>query len=106
MSEFKVLKVVGVAVLVGLALMGAYHTWRAASAMARHYTLLLEIERQGGVAAIQNWRATHLWLAEGLPNTKGADGKPLNRSVVLDALVKQAIRPASQVPTAQGGSKK
>jgi hypothetical protein len=42
-----------------------------------------------------NWQATHAWLAEAIPGTKGTNGAPLNRSAVLDALV-QAIRQASR----------
>ena len=51
-------------------------------------------------ARYTNWQATHAWLAEALPGTKGSNGQPLNRSAVLDALVQQAIRQAAQQPAA------
>jgi hypothetical protein len=47
-------------------------------------------------ARYTNWQATHAWLAEAIPGTKGANGQPLNRSAVLDALVQQAIRQSAQ----------
>jgi hypothetical protein len=77
------------------------------------YALLVELERHGGKSALdmlgqlnalggnealKNFAATHAWLANGLANTKGANGQPLNRSAVLDALVQQAIRQAAQQP--------
>lgn len=98
-------------VLSVLSVLGTYQVVDFLSRIPARYALLAEVEKHGGKQALdmlgqlnalggnealKNWGAVHAWLAQGIPGTKGANGQPLNRSAVLDALVQQAIRQAAQ----------